>query len=62
MTPPPETTYRDMSSPAPDLDTLRAQFEEVAAQLLDLVRPGDMIVTLGAGDVWTVAQLLHKRP
>lgn len=38
MTPPPETTYRDMSSPAPDLDTLRAQFEEVAAQLS---APGD---------------------
>ena len=33
-----------------------AHREEVAARLLDLVRPGDMIITLGAGDIWKTAE------
>jgi UDP-N-acetylmuramate--alanine ligase len=32
--------------------------EEVAARLLDLVRPGDMVITLGAGDIWKTAEEL----
>ncbi len=34
------------------------QLERVSEYLLNIVKPGDMVVTLGAGDVWTVAENL----
>jgi UDP-N-acetylmuramate--alanine ligase len=34
--------------------------EEIASRLLDLVRPGDMVITLGAGDIWKTAEELCR--
>ena len=30
--------------------------EEISAYIMKIVRPGDMILTLGAGDIWKVNQ------
>ena len=36
-------------------------FEEAEAQLLELVRPGDLVLTLGAGDVWKAGEWLVQK-
>ena len=37
----------------------------IATQLVEIVRPGDLVLTLGAGDIWTVGvtlcELLEKK-
>lgn len=35
--------------------------EEVVAYLLDHIRPGDLIITMGAGDIWRVAHQLVEQ-
>lgn len=35
--------------------------DAIAAELLATVRPGDLVITMGAGDVWTVARSLSER-
>jgi UDP-N-acetylmuramate--alanine ligase len=32
--------------------------EEIPAQVMEIVRPGDMILTLGAGDIWKIDEKL----
>ena len=40
-----------------------AKKEEIEAYLHHTLRPGDMIITMGAGDIWTVSEnLLDKLP
>ncbi len=34
---------------------------EIVDHLLEILRPGDMVITLGAGDIWMVADELLKR-
>jgi UDP-N-acetylmuramate--alanine ligase len=37
------------------------QKDELVDHLLELVKPGDVVITLGAGDIWKVGtQLLNK--
>lgn len=38
-----------------------ASFEEIAAVLAREVRPGDLVLTMGAGNIWKVADELVKR-
>ncbi len=35
--------------------------EEIVDHLLSVLRPGDLVITLGAGDIWQVADELAKR-
>lgn len=35
--------------------------ERIARRLLELARPGDTVLTMGAGDVWQVAELVAER-
>ncbi|MBI4536357.1 MAG: UDP-N-acetylmuramate--L-alanine ligase [candidate division NC10 bacterium] len=35
--------------------------EELADAVLDVVQPGDMVITLGAGDIWRVAEEVARR-
>ncbi len=41
--------------------TLVLEKEEVVERLLPRLRPGDMVFTLGAGDVWKVGEALIKK-
>ena len=40
---------------------LIADREELVERLLATVRPGDLVLTMGAGDIWTVARELARR-
>ena len=33
-------------------------FEKIAARIRELARPGDIVLTVGAGDIWQVNRLL----
>lgn len=35
--------------------------EAILARLIEIVRPGDTVLTMGAGDIWTVAKALAER-
>jgi UDP-N-acetylmuramate--alanine ligase len=39
----------------------RAGKEEVVERIMEDLRPGDLVLTLGAGDVWKVAEELQRR-
>jgi UDP-N-acetylmuramate--alanine ligase len=41
--------------------TYLANKEEIVDHLLHIVTPGDLVITLGAGDIWQVAEELVKR-
>jgi UDP-N-acetylmuramate--alanine ligase len=34
------------------------RFDRIPAQVLDWIRPGDIVLTLGAGDVWKIGEAL----
>jgi UDP-N-acetylmuramate--alanine ligase len=36
-------------------------FDEIVSRLLDRVRPGDVLVTMGAGDIFRVADAVKTR-
>ena len=36
-------------------------FERIAAQIRGMVRPGDIVLTVGAGDIWRVNRMLTGR-
>ena len=38
-----------------------ATLEEVTAKLAELARPGDLILTVGAGDIYRAGEMLVKR-
>ena len=42
--------------------TFARDLPEAVAQLRDAVQPGDMIITMGAGDVWKVCEMLCETP
>ncbi len=35
--------------------------EDILSYLSEIVRPGDIIITMGAGDIWTVGQELAEQ-
>ena len=35
--------------------------KEIVDHLLRIVRPGDLVITLGAGDIWQISDELVKR-
>ena len=37
------------------------EFEEIASHLAEHVKPGDLVMTMGAGDVWKVADEMVLR-
>jgi UDP-N-acetylmuramate--alanine ligase len=41
--------------------TYLANKKEIVDHLLHIVAPGDLVITLGAGDIWQVAEELVKR-
>jgi UDP-N-acetylmuramate--alanine ligase len=41
--------------------TFVADKGEVASEVLRVVQPGDMVLTLGAGDVWRVGEEILER-
>ena len=41
--------------------TYLANKKEIVDHLLRIVAPGDLVITLGAGDIWQVAEELVKR-
>jgi len=38
--------------------TVIAPKDSILSYLYEIVQPGDLIITIGAGDIWTVAQEL----
>jgi UDP-N-acetylmuramate--alanine ligase len=38
-----------------------SQKEEVVVHLLKLLKPGDVVITLGAGDIWQLGEQLHQK-
>jgi UDP-N-acetylmuramate--alanine ligase len=41
--------------------TYFADKKEIVEHLLRVITPGDLVITLGAGDIWQVADELMKR-
>ncbi len=35
--------------------------DNILTYLYEIIQPGDMIITMGAGDIWTVGQELAKQ-
>jgi UDP-N-acetylmuramate--alanine ligase len=35
--------------------------DDILSYLYEIVQPGDIIITMGAGDIWTVGQELAKQ-
>lgn len=53
-----ELIYRELSRTGFCNVTYAATFEEAAEKCLEVLREGDMLITMGAGDVWKVGALL----
>lgn len=56
-----ELIYRELSRTGFCNVTYAATFEEAAKKCLEVLEEGDMLVTMGAGDVWKVGALLTGR-
>lgn len=53
----------DMAQMAREIDgaVYLGSFERIAAYIREIVRPGDMVLTVGAGDIWRVNRILTGR-
>lgn len=52
--------YRELESIGFRNAALVASFEEAVQRCLDVVREGDLLITMGAGDVWKVGAMLTR--
>ena len=53
-------TSQDLADAVPGAKVAK-DFEELTNWLYDLAQPGDLILTVGAGDIYTVGEALVRR-